>query len=61
MKINYSTNSDKKSTLIISSITEYNNDLHQYDPLKSIPKENTIDHDEVDCGVDCSLNLYQLE
>ena len=41
----------------IQGMTKFDN----YDPLGTIPQENTLDWSTPECSIDCKLDLYQLE
>ncbi len=52
--------SEESKVVMLSSIqgmTKFDN----YDPLGTIPQENTLDWSTSDCSIDCELDLYQLE
>ena len=52
--------SDNSKIVMLSSIqgmTKFDN----YDPLGVIAKEDTLDWENPECSIDCSLDLYQLE
>ena len=60
---NYQVNSSysEESKVIILSSIQGTTKFDKYDPLRMIPKENTLDWTQPDCSIDCKLELYQLE
>ena len=59
-QIDMAPSSEESKVVMLSSIqgmTKFDN----YDPLGSIPDENTLDWSTPDCSIDCKLDLYQLE
>ena len=59
-QIDMSSTSDESKIVMLSSIqgmTKFDN----YDPLGTIPQENTLDWSTPECSIDCELDLYQLE
>lgn len=55
-----SASSDESKIVMLSSVqgmTKFDN----YDPLGSIPQEDTLDWSNPECSIDCKLNMYQLE
>ena len=59
-QIDMASNSDESKVVMLSSIQGMTK-FDSYDPLGSIPKENTLDWSTPDCSIDCKLDLYQLE
>lgn len=49
------------SGIVMLSAVQGETKFDSYDPLGSIPAENTLDWDHPDCSYDCKLDLYQLE
>ena len=58
-QINVSSSDESKVVMLssVQTMTKFDN----YDPLATIPKEQTLDWDTPDCSIDCKLDLYQLE
>ncbi len=59
-QIDMTSTSDESKIVMLSSIqgmTKFDN----YDPLGTIPQENTLDWSTPECSIDCELDLYQLE
>ena len=52
--------SEETKVVMLSSI-EGETKFDKYDPLGIISQENTIDWDELECSIDCELDLKQLE
>ncbi len=47
--------------IVMLSTVQGQTKFDRYDPLGSIPAENTLDWDYPDCSYDCKLDMYQLE
>ena len=59
-QIDMTSTSEESKIVMLSSIqgmTKFEN----YDPLGTIPQENTLDWSTPECSIDCELGLYQLE
>ena len=59
-QIDMESTSNESKIVMLSSIqgmTKFDN----YDPLGTIPQENTLDWETPDCSIDFKLDLYQLE
>jgi len=52
--------SDESKIVMLSSVAEMTK-FEKYDPLGTIPQENTLDWSTPDCSIDCKIDLYQLE
>ena len=52
--------SDESKVVMLSSI-QGETKFHKYDPLGTIPNEDTLDWEEAECSINCDLDLYQLE
>ncbi len=59
-QIDASSSADESKVVMLSSIQGMTK-FDGYDPLGSIPRENTLDWSTPDCSIDCKLDLYQLE
>ena len=59
-QIDMASNSEESKVVMLSSIQGMTK-FDSYDPLGSIPDENTLDWSTPDCSIDCKLDLYQLE
>ena len=55
------TSSSEESKVVMLSSIQGMTKFDSYDPLGSIPEENTLDWSTPDCSIDCKLDLYQLE
>ena len=55
------TSSSEESKVVMLSSIQGMTKFDSYDPLGSIPEENTLDWSAPDCSIDCKLDLYQLE
>ncbi len=55
------TSSSEESKVVMLSSIQGMTKFDSYDPLGSIPGENTLDWSTPDCSIDCKLDLYQLE
>ncbi len=55
-----STSSEKPHVVMLSTVQGMTK-FDGYDPLGSIPQENTLDWAEPEISIDCKLDLYQLE
>ncbi len=58
--VNMESISDESNVVMLSGIhgmTKFDN----YDPLGTIPQENTLDWDEPEVSIECNLDLYQME
>ena len=53
--------SSEESKVIMLSSIQGETRFDKYDPLGIISQEKTIDWDEPECGIDCELDLKQLE
>ena len=53
--------SSKESKVIMLSSIQGETRFDKYDPLGIISQEKTIDWDELECSIDCELDLKQLE
>ena len=51
----------ESSGIVMLSTVQGQTKFDGYDPLASIPAENTLDWDLPDCSYDCKLDMYQLE
>lgn len=60
-RIDLSAKTSEESKIVMVSSVDGKTRFDRYDPLASIPKENTIDWSEPDCSFECKLDLYQLE
>ncbi len=59
-QIDMISSSEESKVVMLSSIQGMTK-FDSYDPLGSIPEENTLDWTTPDCSIDCKLDLYQLE
>ena len=59
-QIDMSSSSEESKVVMISSIQGMTK-FDSYDPLGSIPEQNTLDWIAPECSIDCKLELYQLE
>ena len=53
--------SGEESKVVMLSSIHGETKFDKYDPLGIISQKNTIDWDEPECGIDCELDLKQLE
>ena len=58
--VDMESNSEESKVVMLSSIQGMTK-FDKYDPLGTIPEENTLDWKTPDCSIDCGLDLYQLE
>ena len=59
-QVDMESTSNESKVVMLSSIQGMTK-FDSYDPLGSIPQENTLDWETPDCSIDCKLDLYQLE
>ena len=59
-QIDMASTSDESKIVMLSSIQGMTK-FDKYDPLGTIPQENTLDWSTPECSIDCELDLYQLE
>jgi len=59
-EIDMTSTSDNSKIVMLSSIQGMTK-FDKYDPLGTIPQENTLDWSTPECSFDCKLDLYQLE
>jgi cell division protein FtsZ len=53
--------SSRESKVIMLSAIQGMTKFEKYDPLGTIPQENTLDWSLPECSIDCKIDLYQLE
>lgn len=53
--------SSNESKVVMLSSIQGETKFHKYDPLGTIPNEDTLDWEETECSINCELDLYQLE
>lgn len=53
--------SSKESKIIMLSAIQGMTKFEKYDPMGTIPQENTLDWTLPECSIDCKIDLYQLE
>ena len=58
--VDMESNSEESKVVMLSTIQGMTK-FDKYDPLGTIPEENTLDWKTPDCSIDCGLDLYQLE
>ena len=59
-QVDMESNSEESKVVMLSTIQGMTK-FDKYDPLGTIPEENTLDWKTPDCSIDCGLDLYQLE
>ena len=59
-QIDMTLTSEESKIVMLSSIQGMTK-FEKYDPLGTIPQENTLDWSTPECSIDCELELYQLE
>ena len=52
--------SDESNVVVLSAVSGQTK-FDRYDPLGIIPSEKTVDWDEPECSIDCTIDLPQLE
>ncbi len=60
-RVDYASGPSGSSGIVMVSSLEGATRFDSYDPLGAIPRGDTLDWDEPECGVDCELELPQLE
>ena len=60
-RVDFATESAEQSKVVMVSALQGETRFDSYDPLSMIPQEDTLDWDEPECGIDCKLDLPQLE